>query len=131
MSTELHPGICRSPIFARNGLVEGMSGPIPLRNPENTHTFWINPVGCARPLMCVLGMVLVDYEMYVIGRNMSLPSNGAGLLIHNALHKRRPHVNAARHAHSIYGKVWPAFRRPQEIIPSPIYLACRLTRLPR
>lgn len=61
-------------------------------------------------------MILVDYDGNAIGGNMSLPSNAAGFLIHSALHKARPDVNAACHAHTIYGKTWSAFGRPLEMI---------------
>ncbi|KAK2773818.1 aldolase [Colletotrichum kahawae] len=71
-------------IFARKGFNEGMAGHISVRDPENLHTFWTNPLG--RPWQLI------------------------------ALHKARPDVNAACHAHTIYGKAWSAFGRPLEMI---------------
>ncbi|KAH8892417.1 arad-like aldolase/epimerase [Thozetella sp. PMI_491] len=80
-------------IFARYSFPEGMAGHISASD-----------------------MVLVDYEGQAIGGNMSRPSNAAGFLIHSALHKAKPDVNAARHAHSIYGKAWSAFGKLLEMI---------------
>lgn len=32
-------------VFARKGYTEGISGHISVRDPENPHTFWTNPLG--------------------------------------------------------------------------------------
>ncbi|KAK9364930.1 class II aldolase/adducin N-terminal [Lipomyces kononenkoae] len=82
-----------------------------VRDPENPHTFWTNPLGRPWSLMRASDMVLVDYD-----GNTSRPVNAAGFLIHSALHKARPDVNAACHAHSPYGKAWSTFSRPLEMI---------------
>ena len=103
-------------IFARNGYTEGMAGHISVRDPENIHTFWTNPLGRPWALMRASDMVLVDYDGKAVGGNMSRPSNAAGFLIHSALHKARPDVNAACHAHSVYGKAWSTFGRRLEMI---------------
>ncbi|KAL6850714.1 hypothetical protein ACO1O0_007839 [Amphichorda felina] len=103
-------------IFARNGYTEGMAGHISVRDPENIHTFWTNPLGRPWALLRASDMVLVDYDGKAIGGNMSRPSNAAGFLIHSALHQARPDVNAACHAHSVYGKAWATFGRPLEMI---------------
>lgn len=42
--------------------------------------------------------------------------NKAGFMIHAALHKARPDVNAACHTHSKYGRAWSAFGRPIEML---------------
>lgn len=42
--------------------------------------------------------------------------NTSGFLIHAALHKARPDVNAACHTHSPYGRAWSAFGRPLEML---------------
>ncbi|KAF4126946.1 Ribulose-5-phosphate 4-epimerase/Fuculose-1-phosphate aldolase [Geosmithia morbida] len=103
-------------IFARNGYVEGMAGHISVRDPENPHTFWTNPLGKAWPLLEASDMVLVNYAGEAVGGNVSRPSNAAGFLIHSALHKARPDVNAACHAHSVHGKAWSSFGRPVEML---------------
>ncbi|POR38326.1 Uncharacterized protein TPAR_01467 [Tolypocladium paradoxum] len=103
-------------IFSRNGYTEGMAGHISVRDPENPHTFWTNPLGRPWALMRASDMILVNYDGEAVGGNMSRPSNAAGFLIHSALHKARPDVNAACHAHSVYGKAWSAFARPLDMI---------------
>ncbi|OJJ32853.1 hypothetical protein ASPWEDRAFT_42888 [Aspergillus wentii DTO 134E9] len=47
---------------------------------------------------------------------MSRPANAAGFQIHGVLHKLYPHVNAACHTHSKYGKAWSTFAKPLDMI---------------
>lgn len=103
-------------VFARKGYTEGMSGHISVRDPENPHTFWTNPLGRHFGLLKASDMILVDYDGKAIGGNMSRPANAAGFLIHSAVHKARPDVTAACHTHSPYGKAWSTFARPLEMI---------------
>ena len=103
-------------VFARKGYTEGMAGHISVRDPENIHTFWTNPLGKHFGLLKASDMILVDYEGNAIGGNMSRPANAAGFLIHSAVHKARPDVTAACHTHSPYGKAWSAFCRPLEML---------------
>jgi ribulose-5-phosphate 4-epimerase/fuculose-1-phosphate aldolase len=103
-------------VFARKGYTEGMAGHISVRDPENPHSFWTNPLGRPFSLMRASDMVLVNYEGEIIGGNMSRPANAAGFLIHSSLHKARPNVNAACHAHSVHGKAWSTFARPLDMI---------------
>ncbi|KKF95610.1 Meiotically up-regulated protein 14 [Ceratocystis platani] len=107
---------CAFRVFARKGFQEGLAGHISVRDPENPHTFWTNPLGRAWSLLKASDMILVNYEGKAIGGNMIRPANAAGFLIHGALHKARPDVNAACHAHTIYGKAWSAFARPLEML---------------
>ncbi|KAK9364994.1 class II aldolase/adducin N-terminal [Lipomyces kononenkoae] len=94
-------------VFARKGYTEEWLNP---------HTFWTNPLGRPWCLMRASDMVLVDYDGKIVGGNTGRPSNAAGFLIHSAVHKARPDVNAVCHAHSPYGKAWSAFCRPLEMI---------------
>lgn len=103
-------------IFARKGYTEGMSGHISVRDPENPHTFWTNPLSKHFGLLKASDMILVNYDGQAIGGNRSLPANAAGFLIHSAVHKARPDVAAACHTHSVYGKAWSAFARPLEML---------------
>ncbi|KAK5133812.1 hypothetical protein LTR08_007242 [Meristemomyces frigidus] len=103
-------------VFARKGYTEGMAGHISVRDPENPHTFWTNPLGRHFGLLKGSDMILVDYDGNVIGGNMSRPANAAGFLIHSALHKARPDVIAACHTHSPAGKAWSTFVRPLEML---------------
>jgi hypothetical protein len=82
-------------VFARKGYIEGMAGHISVRDPEYPHTFWTNPLGRHFGLLKASDMVLVDYEGKMVGGNRSRPANAAGFLIHSALHKARPDVDAA------------------------------------
>lgn len=103
-------------VFARKGYTEGMSGHISVRDPENPHTFWTNPLAVHFGMLKASDMILLDYSGKPIGGNMSRPANGAGFLIHGALHKARPDVHAACHTHSPAGKAWSAFARPLEML---------------
>lgn len=42
--------------------------------------------------------------------------NKAGFMIHAALHKARPDINAACHTHSPYGRAWSVFGKPIEML---------------
>ncbi|KAL3485222.1 class II aldolase/adducin domain-containing protein [Aspergillus germanicus] len=103
-------------VFARHGFVEGMSGHISLRDPEFPERFWTNPLGLHFALIKPSDLILVDESGAAVGGNMSRPANAAGFLIHAALHKARPDVNAACHFHSTYGKAWSAFAQPLEML---------------
>jgi ribulose-5-phosphate 4-epimerase/fuculose-1-phosphate aldolase len=39
------------------------------------------------------------------------PINGPAFAIHSEIHKARPDINAACHAHSVYGKAFSCFAR--------------------
>ncbi|KAF2143349.1 uncharacterized protein K452DRAFT_247843 [Aplosporella prunicola CBS 121167] len=103
-------------IFARKGYTEGMSGHISVRDPENPHTFWTNPLGRHFGQLKASDMILVDYEGKAIGGNTTRPANAAGFLIHSAVHKARPDVHAACHTHSKAGKAWSAFARRLDML---------------
>lgn len=42
--------------------------------------------------------------------------NTAGFIIHSAIHKARPDINAACHMHSPQGRAWSAFGKPIEML---------------
>ena len=44
------------------------------------------------------------------------PINGPAFAIHSEIHKARPDLNAACHAHSVYGKAFSCFGRPIEML---------------
>lgn len=60
-------------------------------------------------------MVHINEDGQVIGGN-KVAINAAGFIIHSAIHRARPHVNAACHMHSPAGKAWATFGRPVDII---------------
>lgn len=44
------------------------------------------------------------------------PINAAAFAIHSEIHKARPDVNAACHAHSVHGKAFSVFGRPLDMM---------------
>ncbi|KAF2966980.1 hypothetical protein GQX73_g6603 [Xylaria multiplex] len=102
-------------VFARKGFTEGTSGHISVRDPVDPNTFWINPLGKHFGMLKASDMVQIDEEGRVIGGNKTAV-NAAGFMIHSAVHKARPDINAACHTHSPAGKAWSAFGRPLDII---------------
>ncbi|KAF2454472.1 class II aldolase/adducin N-terminal [Lineolata rhizophorae] len=102
-------------VFARKGFTEGTSGHISVRDPVDPNTFWINPFGKHFGMLTASDMVHIDEEGQVIGGNKTAV-NAAGFMIHAAIHKARPDVHAACHAHSPAGKAWSTFGRPLDII---------------
>ncbi|KAJ4014684.1 hypothetical protein NW752_007455 [Fusarium irregulare] len=103
-------------VFARLGYTDGMAGHISVRDPENPHTFWTNPLAVHLGMLKASDMILVNYDGVPIGGNMNRPANAAGFLIHSAVHKSRPDVVAACHTHSVHGMAWSVFGRPIEMI---------------
>ncbi|KAF5680871.1 fuculose-phosphate aldolase [Fusarium heterosporum] len=102
-------------VFARMGFTEGAAGHISVRDPVDPDTFWINPMGVHFGMLKASDMVHINEEGQVIGGNR-VAVNAAGFTIHSAIHKARPDVHAACHAHSKYGKAWSAFGKPVEML---------------
>jgi ribulose-5-phosphate 4-epimerase/fuculose-1-phosphate aldolase len=102
-------------VFARKGFTEGTAGHISVRDPVDPRTFWINPLGKHFAMMKASDMVQVNEEGQVIGGN-KVAVNAAGFMIHSAIHKARPDINAACHTHSPAGKAWSTFGKPLDII---------------
>ncbi|KAJ4329141.1 hypothetical protein N0V84_000265 [Fusarium piperis] len=102
-------------VFARMGFTEGAAGHISVRDPVDPTTFWINPMGVHFGMLKASDMVHINEDGQVIGGNR-VAVNAAGFMIHSAIHKARPDVDAACHAHSKFGKAWSTFGRPLDII---------------
>ncbi|KAI8298959.1 hypothetical protein K4K59_002511 [Colletotrichum sp. SAR11_240] len=102
-------------IFAKLGFSDGSSGHISLRDPVRPETFWINPYGVHFGVLKVSDMVHIDEDGNRLG-GADKPVNTAGFMIHSALHKRRPDINAACHMHSPYGRAWSTFGIPIEML---------------
>lgn len=62
----------------------------------------------------VCDLILVNEDGEVVEGNE--PINGAAFAIHSEIHKARPEVNAACHAHSVHGKAFSAFGRELDMI---------------
>ncbi|KAH8722669.1 class II aldolase/adducin N-terminal [Phaeosphaeriaceae sp. PMI808] len=96
-------------IFASRGFDEGVAGHISVRDPILTDHFWLNPLSTHFSLIRVSDLILVNEQGEVVEGNE--PINAAAFAIHSAIHKGRPDVHAACHAHSVHGKAFSAFGR--------------------
>lgn len=65
-------------------------------------------------LISVSDLILVNEEgEVVIGDE---PINAAAFAIHSEIHKARPEVHAACHAHSVHGKAWSVFGKELDMM---------------
>ncbi|GAB7352103.1 hypothetical protein MBLNU459_g2603t1 [Dothideomycetes sp. NU459] len=101
-------------IFADRGFDEGVAGHISVRDPILTDHFWLNPLSAHFSQIKVSDLILVDEEGNVIEGDE--PINAAAFAIHSKIHKMRPDVHAACHAHSVYGKAWSVFGRELDMM---------------
>ncbi|KAI0428711.1 class II aldolase/adducin N-terminal [Xylaria sp. FL1042] len=103
-------------VFARQGFDEGVAGHISLRDPLNPEHFWINPLSTHFSQIRVSDLVLVNEKGEVLPGGAQSAINGPAFAIHSEIHKARPDLNAACHAHSVYGKAFSCFGRPIEML---------------
>ncbi len=96
-------------IFGRFGFDEGVAGHITARDPLDEHHFWVNPFGRSFKQMRVSDLIKVDAEGTILEGEGRL--NRAAFAIHSRVHRARPDVVAAAHAHSVYGKSWSSLGR--------------------
>lgn len=96
-------------LFAHYGFDEGAAGHITVRDPELLDHFWVNPFGLYFGQIRVSDLLLVNELGEVVEGNKLL--NTAAFAIHSEIHKARPDINAAAHAHSLYGKTWSTLGR--------------------
>lgn len=82
----------------------------------DTEHFWINPLSMHFSMIKVSDLVLVDEEGHVLPGGAQSAINGPAFAIHSEIHKARPDLNAACHAHSVYGKAFSSFGRPIEML---------------
>ncbi|KAJ6008106.1 hypothetical protein N7540_012082 [Penicillium herquei] len=101
-------------IFADRGFDEGVAGHISVRDPILTDHFWLNPLSMHFSQIKVSDLILVNEDGEVVEGDE--PINGAAFAIHSEIHKARPNVNAACHAHSVHGKAFSAFGRELDMI---------------
>jgi ribulose-5-phosphate 4-epimerase/fuculose-1-phosphate aldolase len=101
-------------LLAKFGMNDGAAGHVTARDPEDPDTFWVNPALKDFATICVSDLLLVDAEGSV--RQGDGPLNRAAFAIHSRLHRARPDVAAAAHAHSTYGKIWSTTGRPLDPI---------------
>ncbi|KAH8879725.1 arad-like aldolase/epimerase [Thozetella sp. PMI_491] len=101
-------------IFAERGFDEGIAGHISVRDPILTDHFWLNPLSQHFSTICVSDLILVNENGEVVLGDQ--PINAAAFAIHSEIHKARPDVHAACHAHSVYGKAFSVFGRELDMI---------------
>src|SRR3954465_4730866 len=96
-------------LFSRFGFDEGVAGHITARDPELHDHFWVNPFVMHFGQIKVSDLILVNDKGDVVEGNR--PVNTAAFVIHSQVHAARPHVVAAAHSHSTYGKTWSSLGR--------------------
>jgi ribulose-5-phosphate 4-epimerase/fuculose-1-phosphate aldolase len=96
-------------LFAAFGFDEGIAGHITARDPEFPHTFWVNPFGVHFGQIKVSDLIRVDSDGSVVEGARRV--NVSAFAIHSQVHRARPDVVAAAHAHSTYGRAWAAVGR--------------------
>jgi ribulose-5-phosphate 4-epimerase/fuculose-1-phosphate aldolase len=96
-------------LFAKFGFSEGVAGHITARDPERQDHFWVNPFGLHFAHIRASDLVLVDEHGNVVKGDR--PINEAAFAIHSRIHRARPDVMAAAHAHSFFGKTWSSLGR--------------------
>lgn len=96
-------------VFAWLGFDMGGAGHITARDPEYPDHFWVNPHGVYFGHIRVSDLLLVNHHGEIVEGEGFL--NQAAFAIHSELHKARPEVVAAAHAHSLYGKSWSTLGR--------------------
>ncbi|KAF9238272.1 class II aldolase adducin domain protein [Melanogaster broomeanus] len=104
-------------IFAKYGYDQGTAGHITVRDPIRKDCFWVNPWGLHFKLIQPEDLLLVDHQGNIqeeSGKSRLL--NTSAYMIHAAIHEKRPDVNCAAHAHSLYGKTFSTLGIPLDPI---------------
>lgn len=119
-------------VFADRGFDEGIAGHISVRDPILTDHFCRYPssiVSIAKGLIGTTGLnplsqhfsqirvsdlILVNEDGDVVEGDE--PINSAAFAIHSEIHKARPEVHAACHAHSVHGKAFSVFGRELDMM---------------
>jgi ribulose-5-phosphate 4-epimerase/fuculose-1-phosphate aldolase len=96
-------------LFARDGFASGAAGHITVRDPGWTDHFWVNPFGVHFSQIRTSDLLLVRDNGDIVEGDGFL--NNAAFAIHSELHKANPDLNAAAHAHTLYGKTWSTLGR--------------------
>jgi ribulose-5-phosphate 4-epimerase/fuculose-1-phosphate aldolase len=101
-------------LMAKFGLSEGVAGHITVRDPEFHDRYWVNTYGMhfSRVKVSTLACMTDDGEM--VSGTMTV--NAAAAAIHGGLHGSNPHIVAAVHTHTVYGRAFAALNVPLEPI---------------
>lgn len=106
-------------VLAELGLTTGIAGHITARDPERPDHFWVNPLSMPFSKIRVSDLVRVDQDGNVVEGDDVV--NAAAFAIHSRIHHANPHLNAACHSHSPWGRSWAATGR---LIPPTSQDAC-------
>jgi len=94
-------------IFGHLGYDEGVAGHITIRDPVDTHTFWVNSFGQHFSTIRAQDLLHVDHAGNILPDSGPLRFlNKAAFMIHSAIHKARQDVHCAAHSHSVYGRAF-------------------------
>jgi ribulose-5-phosphate 4-epimerase/fuculose-1-phosphate aldolase len=96
-------------LFSKCGFDEGVAGHITARDPERLDHFWVNPFGVHFSQIRVSDLLLVNDQGEVVEGHREV--NISAFAIHSRIHKARPDIIAAAHAHSLSGKAWSSLGR--------------------
>jgi len=95
-------------VLCRFGLDEGIAGHITGRDPIDTTSFWTAPFGAYFGTVRPEELILVDEDGTV--REGEGLLNRAAFAIHSRIHRARPDVIGAVHAHGLHGKAFSSLR---------------------
>jgi ribulose-5-phosphate 4-epimerase/fuculose-1-phosphate aldolase len=89
-------------LAARNGWTDLIYTHISARVPGSDDHFLINPFGLAFEEITASSLVKIDHEANIVGAS-DYPVNGAGFVIHHAVHAARPELQCVIHLHTDAG----------------------------
>ncbi|MGH8683301.1 MAG: class II aldolase/adducin family protein [Burkholderiales bacterium] len=95
-------------LFAKHGLNQGVAGHLTARDPEFPDRFWVNPFGQSFATLRASDLSLVGHDGSLLEGRLV---NAAAFAIHSEIHKARPDVACAAHAHPVHGTAWSALGR--------------------
>ena len=94
------------------GMTDLIYNHITARIPGNDHHLLINLYGLLYKEITASSLVKIDVEGEILWKpKTEYGINKSGYVIHGAIHKARPDVIAAAHAHSMHGRTWSTFGR--------------------
>ena len=96
--------------FAHMGYDHWVAGHITVRDPEFPDRFWVNPFGRSWAHLRASDLLLVDIHGALLEGDGVL--NAAAFAIHSEVHRARPDVVAAAHAHTRFGRANIRASRP-------------------
>ena len=76
----------------------------------------MNPFGVSFSLIKASDLIRVNEEGEILDGGDVKLLNTAAYMIHSAIHKARPDVNAAAHSHTIHGRSFCSLGRPLDYI---------------